>query len=89
MAEEGLISLNSSNLAWCEYDGDSKTLTIGFHQENAVYEYYDVPEWVVDEMIDSPSQGSYFRANLYWGYKRNLLGQWRHTDKGVHYDRVG
>lgn len=85
---EDYHDLSSSNLDWLKYDPLSSTLTIGFHQDFRVYEYYDVPEWVVDGLLSASSQGGYFRANLYYGYKRNRLGQWRHTDKGVHYDEV-
>lgn len=78
--------LNSTNLAWMHRE--ESTLVIGFHQDSRVYEYYDVPKWIDQELQDAPSQGSYFRQNLYYGYKRNFLGQWRHTEKGITYDEI-
>lgn len=80
--------LSSTNLAWCEYHSKQKRLVIGFNLDGRVYEYYDVPAWVFQELLDAPSAGQYHRATLYFGYKRNALGQWRHTDKGVDYDEI-
>lgn len=80
--------LQSSNLAWCDYKSKTQTLIIGFHQDFRVYAYYGVPEWVFLELVSAPSAGQYHRAKLYFGYKRNALGQWRRTEKGVEYDEI-
>ncbi len=77
--------LQSTNLAWMDRKGT--TLILGFARGH-VYEYYDVPKWVDEELLSAPSQGQYFKQNLYYGYKRNFLGQWRSTAKGVTYDEV-
>lgn len=79
--------LSSSNLTFAEYEEDTSTVLIGFSRGH-LYEYYEVPRRVFDELISAPSHGQYFLANLYYGYDRNLLGQWRRTGKGITYDEV-
>jgi hypothetical protein len=80
--------LDSSNLSWCSYDDDSQTLTIGFHLDNRVYEYYDVPSWVFEELATASSAGQYFRENLYHGYRRGARGTFRRREKGITYDEI-
>jgi KTSC domain len=38
-------------------------LEIEFHQ-TGVYQYYDVPKAVLEEMLTQPSLGAYFNANI-------------------------
>lgn len=80
--------LQSSNLAWATYDDDDSRLIIGFHLDNRVYEYYEVPRWIFEGLMTAGSAGQYFRENLYYGYRRNARGQWRQRAKGITYDEI-
>lgn len=53
----------SSNIASVGYDKEKKLLEIEFHH-GAVYQYFDVPERVYDELMSSPSQGAYFMNEI-------------------------
>jgi len=86
--DDETFPLRSSNLAWGSYDAQSRTLTLGFHQESRVYEYYDVPPRIPDALQRAGSSGKYFREHLYYGYNRNARGQWRRVSKGITYDEV-
>ena len=44
------------------YDGDSMTLEIEFN--NGIYQYYDVPEDIFQELINASSIGSFIHQNI-------------------------
>lgn len=67
-------SFNSSNLQSMEYDNASKTLRLKFNINNAVYEYYDVPQIVVYELQQAASAGSYFHKFIRDNYRYKRLG---------------
>jgi len=56
--------VQSSDLAWVEYDDLARVLTIGFHQDNAEYEYSGVPRDVYDGLMNAPSHGKYFHQHI-------------------------
>lgn len=58
-------SVSSSNIAAVGYDEDTQTLQVEFN-DGAVYQYFDVPKHVFDELLSSGSVGSY----LHQKYKR-------------------
>ena len=60
-------SLPSSNLDWARYDTETQILTIGF-DSGAVYEYYDVPEFMVERLFSAGSHGSYHYHNIRCNY---------------------
>ena len=43
--------------------GHSRVLEIQF-ESGRVYQYYDVPEDIYAEMLNAPSKGKYFNANI-------------------------
>ena len=43
------------------YDAGTKTLEIRFIDTGFSYEYYDVPQMVYEELMDSESNGIYLR----------------------------
>ena len=43
--------------------GHSRVLEIQF-ESGRVYQYYDVPEDIYTEMLNAPSKGKYFNANI-------------------------
>lgn len=65
-------SVASSNIASYGYDQSSETLRIRFHNA-AIYDYAGVPLEVVQAMIEAPSIGSYFSANIRNAYPTTKL----------------
>jgi len=57
------IPVDSSNLSDVAYDDTTQTLFIRFKAGN-VYEYFDVPESVFQELLGADSKGKYFNANI-------------------------
>ncbi|ASO04797.1 KTSC domain-containing protein [Arenibacter algicola] len=56
-------SVSSSNLASIGYDAENEILEVEFNH-GGVYQYFDVPEDVYQELMDAPSHGVYFSANI-------------------------
>ncbi len=54
-----MIKVNSTNLSAVGYDSETKILTIEFN-DGGLYEYYDVPQNIYDELMSAPSKGSFF-----------------------------
>jgi len=57
------IPVASSNIASVGYDAEKKVLEIEFH-DGGVYQYFDVPGAIYQELISSPSISSYFFHNI-------------------------
>jgi hypothetical protein len=57
------ILLNSSNLKSVDYDDQTKTLEVEFNRGGS-YRYLEVPQEVVNGLIDSKSAGVYFAAKI-------------------------
>ncbi|MFC4221772.1 KTSC domain-containing protein [Flagellimonas marina] len=64
--------VSSSNLASIGYDADNEILEIEF-KNGGVYQYFGVPEGVYDELMDAPSHGVYFSANIRNDYRYQEL----------------
>lgn len=56
-------TVDSSNLASIGYDSNSLILEIEFNH-GGVYQYFDVPENVYEELMNADSHGVYFSANI-------------------------
>lgn len=56
------IPVKSSNIISVGYDPSAKTLEIEFN--SGVYQYFQVPQSVADELLAAPSVGKYFHANI-------------------------
>jgi YD repeat-containing protein len=54
---------DSSNIARFRYDGDSNILEIEF-QKGGLYQYFDVPVAVFEQMKAASSTGQYFAQNI-------------------------
>ena len=65
-------AVSSSNLASVGYDVDSLTLEIEF-LNGSVYQYYDVPEGVFEELLNASSVGSYFSHNIRNNYQTHKV----------------
>lgn len=71
--------VNSTNINSIGYDEEKQILYVSFHS-NSLYMYYDVPQEVYNEFLNSHSKGSYLYKNIidyfdydriYWSY--NLI----------------
>lgn len=56
-------SVESSNLASIGYDAENEILEIEFNH-GGVYQYFDVPENVYEELMNADSHGRYFVHNI-------------------------
>ena len=64
--------VESSNLHSVRYDDEQEILLLKF-LNGSVYEYYDVPEEVYDELITADSKGSYAYHNICYNYVYNKI----------------
>jgi hypothetical protein len=53
----------SSNLKSVGYDVNTKTLEIEF-QNGSVYQYYEVPLNIYENLMKAPSHGKFFHAHI-------------------------
>lgn len=56
-------TISSSNLASIGYDAENEILEIEFNH-GGVYQYFDVPENVYEELMSARSHGQYFDRNI-------------------------
>lgn len=56
-------SLQSSNLAACGYDAETKTLTVQF-ANGSEYTYSGVPEETYEGLLSASSPGQYFHRHI-------------------------
>lgn len=66
-------SVQSSMIASLGYEADTSTLEVEFNS-GAIWQYYDVPESVYYDMINSGSLGKYFHANIKGQYTESQVG---------------
>lgn len=60
--------VTSSNIASIGYDADSQTLEIEF-LNGGVYQYFDVPQHVHQELMNASSHGQYLAQNIKGVYR--------------------
>lgn len=60
--------VRSTNIRSVGYDPESNTLEIEFHS-GSVYQYYNVPQTIYDELMRASSHGSYFHKHIRTKYK--------------------
>ncbi|MFT6925862.1 MAG: hypothetical protein ACJAZP_001454 [Psychromonas sp.] len=56
------MSVDSSNLVSVGYDKDTSTLEVEFN--SGLYQYFDVPAYVYEELMNSDSKGSYMHRTV-------------------------
>lgn len=61
-------SVSSSNIASIGYDNQSSTLEIEF-LNGSIYQYFDVPESVYNELMQAASLGSYLNSYIKGNYR--------------------
>lgn len=57
------IAISSSNIASIGYDVDSQTLEVEF-LNGSVYQYFDVPQHIYDNLMSAGSQGQYLAQSV-------------------------
>lgn len=55
--------VSSSNISSIGYESDSQILEIEFNH-GAIYQYFGVPEYEYDGMMNSDSKGTYLNSNI-------------------------
>jgi len=70
MNREGV---HSSMIASLGYETNNSTLEIEFNS-GTVWQYYDVPESIYYDMINSSSPGKFFRVNIKGQYAEAQVG---------------
>lgn len=66
------IPVNSTTVVDIGYDASLMTLELGFKQ-GAVYQYFDVPDAVYQELMRADSKGTFFHANIKNNYRYTKL----------------
>lgn len=56
------VNVSSSNINSVGYDEKSRTLEIEFH--SGTYHYYDVPQYIFEEIVNASSVGSYVHQHI-------------------------
>lgn len=64
--------VTSSNIASIGYDADSQTLEIEF-LNGGVYQYFDVPQHVHEELMNASSHGQYLAQNIKGVYRYSKI----------------
>ena len=63
----------SSNIDWIAYEIEDSELYVGFI-DGSVYAYFDVPEFVAEDFVNSSSKGSFLHRNIRDVYHYQRLG---------------
>jgi hypothetical protein len=63
--------VSSSSLASVGYDPASETLQVEFVATGKVYEYYNVPQFMYDRLLEASSVGQFFNAEIRNAYSCN------------------
>lgn len=62
------VEVSSSNVARVRYDSSTMILEVEYHS-GSVYQYFDVPETVYQQLIQSGSVGSFMHENIRGVYR--------------------
>jgi hypothetical protein len=65
--------VDSSMITSIGYDPDNAILEIEFKSNGSRWQYYDVPQYVYDEMMCADSVGKYFHANIKGKYRESRV----------------
>lgn len=66
------VAVRSSNVAEVGYDSATMTLEVMF-VDGDVYQYFDVPEAIFAQLIQSDSIGRFLNANVKGSYRYSRL----------------
>lgn len=65
--------IDSSNIEAVGYDSDSQELHVRFLQSGETYVYYNVDEWVFQDLMRADSKGAYLNTNIKDQYQYGKL----------------
>jgi hypothetical protein len=57
------IAVDSTTLRTVGYDAERQVLQIEF-QDRSLYQYFDVPAVLYEELLQAPSKGAYFNRSI-------------------------
>jgi hypothetical protein len=57
------IAVDSTTLRTVGYDAERQLLQIEF-QNRSIYQYFEVPATVYEELMQAPSKGAYFNRSI-------------------------
>ena len=57
------ITVDSTTLRTVGYDAERQLLQIEF-QNHSIYQYFDVPATIFEELMQAPSKGAYFNRSM-------------------------
>ena len=60
--------VTSSNIAEVGYDPNNRIIEVQFNT-GAIYQYFDVPQQVYDELMGASSKGGYVNSNIKGKYR--------------------
>jgi len=63
----------SSNIRSIGYDDNSQILEMEFHS-GGIYQYYSVPRTVYEGLVNAPSHGKYFHAEIKKVFRYKRIG---------------
>jgi hypothetical protein len=67
-------NVESSNLLSIGYDPQASILEIEFVSNGEVWQYYDIPSNIFEELITADSKGRYFHRNIRGKYHDTRVG---------------
>lgn len=67
-----MISVQSSNIQAIGYDAENSLLVIDF-LKGSTYEYYDVPEYEFNNLLNADSKGTYANQYIYKRYRQQRI----------------
>ncbi|GAB1584042.1 KTSC domain-containing protein [Phyllobacterium phragmitis] len=65
--------VSSSNVLSIGYDEASQTLEVEF-QSSGIYQYYNVPQHIYEQLMAAPSKGQFLNAYITKGYPYSRVG---------------
>lgn len=65
--------VSSSSLASVGYDPGSETLEVEFVATGKVYEYYNVPQFMYERLVEASSIGQFFNVEIKNAYSSNPI----------------
>lgn len=66
------MPVSSSNVVSVGYDQNTMTLEVEF-KDGALYQYFDVPVAVYEELVQASSIGSFLHAHIRYNYRYDRL----------------
>ncbi len=67
------LQIKSSNIKKAEYDSEHRVLAVTF-KNDTVYDYFDVHQETIEELIKAESVGKFFHANIKNNYECKKRG---------------